>query len=364
MKFTSTKKEILEAALIAERMVGKKESLPVLSCIYLAVEKDISLQATNLEAGVVVSFPGEVEKKGSAAVPVGVFVQTLRSVSAEKITISLEEGNVLVQAKGTKTLIKAVPHEEFPVIQQKSKEFISVSRTAIIKGLQGTLYAASPSMIRPELGSVSVVLSGSTLVCAATDSFRLAEKTVRGVKASSEKEVLIPLKHAGELVHVLERINEEGVEISVEDSQLSVKGGRVFFVSRVIDGTFPNYKEVIPKSFSTEVTLLKNDFAELLRKARVFSGQEQRVGLHVYPKKKVFTGTAQSPEVGEMSDSIEAAVSGDDIDIFFNISYISDCLQSVESDSVSLGFAGPGRPLVIKGASNQDFLYLVMPLNR
>ena len=126
----------------------------------------------------------------------------------------------------------------------------------------------------------------------------------------------------------------------------------------------PNYKEILPKTFTTEATLLKGDFTETLRKARVFAGADQHVGFHVYPKKKVFDVTAQSAAIGEMSDSLEAAVSGDDIDVNFHIGYVADCLQSIPSDSITLGFSGAGKPLVIKGVSDASFTYLVMPLNR
>jgi DNA polymerase-3 subunit beta len=154
------------------------------------------------------------------------------------------------------------------------------------------------------------------------------------------------------------------VEIATDDSQLAVTGAGVRFVSRIVEGSFPNYKDIIPKIFTTEATVLKGEIVELLRKARVFSGTEQHIGLHVYPDKKIFSATARSSDVGEMSDTVEAALSGEDIDINFNISYISDCLSSIASDSITLYFAGIGRPLVIKGVSDSTFTYLVMPLNR
>ena len=224
-------------------------------------------------------------------------------------------------------------------------------------------YAASPSMIRPELGSVYVSVGGKSIVCVATDSFRLAEKVI----GSGEKggvEVLIPLKHALELLHILERISDETVELSADESQLTVSAEGVRYISRVVDGTFPNYKEIIPKGFSTEATILKNDFIEVLKKARVFSGNDQHVGLHVYAKRKIFSATARSADVGEMSDSIDAALSGEDIDINFHIGYLADCLSSIGSDSIILGFSGAGKPLVIRGVSDSSFTYLVMPLNR
>lgn len=364
MKAIVLKEQIVNAAIVAERMVGKKESLPVLSCIHIEIGKDVTLRATNLEAGVVLSIPADISEKGSLAVPSSVFVQTLRSVSGEKITLRAEGGNLVVEAKGTKTLMKSIPHEDFPTLVPGSAKGVTVQRAALIRAIQSVSYAASSSMIRPELGSVFLALQRDTLVSAATDSFRLAEKIVKTTLRTEESDVLIPLKHAGELTHVLERMSDEVVSLVVEDSQLTIRSNTISFVSRVVDGSFPNYKEVIPKLFTTETVVLKTEFADVLRKARVFSGAEQRVGFHVYPKKKIFSATAQSADVGEMSDTLEASLTGEDIDIFFNIAYVSDCLQSIDADSISLSFSGPGRPLVMRGVGDSSFLYLVMPLNR
>jgi DNA polymerase-3 subunit beta len=310
--------------------------------------------------------PGEVEEKGTIAIPVSVFSQTLRAIAGDTLTLASEGENLLVQSKGTKTLIKSVPHAEFPRLSgsEKVKKGIRTLRALFLRALQSVSYAASPSMIRPELGSVYVSIQDGTIVCVATDSFRLAEKTVTKASGDGEGEILIPLKHVQELSHILERTPDEQVFLLADDSQLVVRAEGVEFISRVVDAQFPNYKEVVPQKFTTEATMLKGDLAEMLRKARVFSGAEQRVGLHVYPKKKVFDATARSPAIGEMSDSIDAALSGEDIDINFHIGYVADCLSQIESDSIVLGFSGAGKPLVIRGVSDASFTYLVMPLNR
>jgi DNA polymerase-3 subunit beta len=365
MKIGTTKEILLSAVLIAERIAGKKESLPVLSCIYFDANKTLSVQATNLEAGIEITVAAEVEEKGVVAVPAAILSQTIRSIGSERISLKTDEGNLLVESRGTKTLIKAIPHEEFPMLPAASgKRGVSLLREKFLKGLQSTLYAASSSMIRPELGSVYVSIKKSGVVFVATDSFRLAEKTVPGAAGKDDGEVLIPLKHANEISYVLERLSEASVELFVEDSQLVLTCGTARFISRVVDAQFPAYKEIVPKGFVTEVTVLKADFGEMLKKARVFAGNDQHVGLHIYPKKKLFSATARSSDVGEMSDHIDAAISGEDLDINFHIGYLGDCLSSIESDSIVLSFAGIGRPLVIRGVSDASFMYLVMPLNR
>jgi DNA polymerase-3 subunit beta len=365
MKITTTKEKILNTILMAERVTGKKESLPVLSCVLIEVGKEIIFRTTNLEAGFEAVVPGEVGSTGVIAVPVSVLSQTVRSIGADKITFSSDDSNLLVESRGTKTLIKAVPHEEFPALPKSSeKGAISVGREKLIRGIQAVSYAASPSMIRPDLGSIYISIKDGALVCVATDSFRLAEKVVGEIGSKASSDLLIPLKHALELVHILERVDDDVVSLAVEEAQLGVSGGGVRYVSRVVDATFPNYKEIIPKKFETEATVLKNDFAEMLRKARVFAGNDMHVGLHIYPKKKIFSALARSADVGEMSDSIDAALSGEDLDINFHIGYLADCIPSIESDSLALGFAGAGKPLVIRGVSDPSFTYLVMPLNR
>jgi DNA polymerase-3 subunit beta len=365
MKISTTIEKLLSAVVLSERIAGKKESLPVLSCILFEASKDLLVRATNLEAAIEVHVSAEVTEKGSVAVPAAILSQTLRSISGDKITLRSEESNLVIEAHGTRTLIKAIPHDEFPILNAGAdKKGIMVVKERFVRALQAVSYATSPSMIRPELGSVFMSIEGGTITCAATDSFRLAEKKITSAAGKDDVELLIPLKHASELVHVLEKLNIEEIELRADDSQMVVSTEALQYISRVVEGNFPNYKDIIPKTFTTEAILLKNDFIEMLRKARVFSGNDQHVGLHLYPKRKIFSATAQSADVGEMSDSIDAALSGEDVDINFHIGYLADCLGSVGADSITLNFAGVGRPLVIKGVSDSSFTYLVMPLNR
>ncbi|MEN9561124.1 MAG: hypothetical protein RIQ56_397 [Candidatus Parcubacteria bacterium] len=364
MKVTVGKQNLLSAIQITERMVGKKESLPVLSCILLSAQSSFSIRATNLEAGLEVVVSGQIQEKGEVAVSAQILSQTIRSIVGDMIELWVEEGNLHVQSRGTKTLIKSVPHDEFPILPRSNANGLVISREIFLKGLGSVVYAASPSMIRPELGSVYIQTKGNSVVFVATDSFRLAEKTISNKVDVDEFELLIPLKHATELIYVLEKISNETLSLVVEESQMMIFTSEVYFSSRVVDGNFPDYKAIIPKTPSSEITLLKADFGDMLKKARVFSGEEQQVGLHVYPKKKIFSATARNPQIGEMSDSLDAALSGEDVDINFHIGYLSECLSSIPTDSITLSFSGVGRPLIIRGTGDSSFMYLVMPLNR
>ncbi|HEY4520013.1 MAG TPA: DNA polymerase III subunit beta [Candidatus Paceibacterota bacterium] len=364
MKIKVLRESLVTAVTVAERITGKKETLPILSCVVISVGSSITVASTNLESGIKTTLVGEIIEKGIVAVSASILSQTIRSIRSEYILLKTEDSNLVIESKGTKTLLKAFPHEEFPNIQAPKKNNIHVETIKFLKSIQSVIYAVSSSMIRPEIGSIYFVAKGKIITTVATDSFRLAEKTTQKAITEGGGEFLIPLKHALELVFVVEKIGAHYLDISCEDSQLTVSGEETTYTSRVVDGTFPNYKEIIPTSLKTEAIILKSDLVDILKKARIFSGADKSIGFHLYPKRKIFSITARFSDVGEMSDTLDAALSGDDLDINFHIDYVADCLQTIDSDSVSLSFAGVGKPLVVRGVSDSSFLYLVMPLNR
>jgi DNA polymerase III subunit beta len=364
MRATIQRKGLLEAIEIGERIAGKRESLPILNTLLIKAGKKVEVHATNLEAAFMTELYAEVSEEGAVAVPATILSQTIRALEGEKITLSTDGGNLILESRGSRTLIHSLSHTDFPSFPSiPSKQKILIPKEQLLTGLQSVSYAASPSMIRQELGSVFIHLKGDSLTLAATDSFRLAEK-ILPIKNIETIELLLPLRHVQELLHILSRVTRETASLSLDEAHVVFDFGDIFFISRVVEGNFPNYRELIPKSATTTATLLKSDFSNLLKKARVFSGEDQSVGLHIYPSKKIMSATARSASVGEMSDMVDAALEGNDLDINFHIHYLSDCLSAISSDSVTLQFSGAGRPLIIRGTGDASFTYLVMPLNR
>ncbi len=358
--------QLSKAVSLAERLSGKKESLPVLSCFHIEARKnDCVVRATNLEAGVEVTVLCKVEKPGVIAVPVALFTQVIKSARGETVEMELVEGTLSIKTKGGKANVKTVAHEEFPTIPTSQKEGqVTLNKKLLTEGITSVVYAAAQSTIRPEFASVYIHQEGQSIYFTATDSFRLAEKKMLLPQSVEIPETLLPTKNALEMIHVLELLDADEVQMVVEDGQVSVESESVRFVSRVIDATFPNYQAIIPKTFVTESIVLKQDLVSALRKARFFAHTTQQVSFHLYPSKKIFTLTASHQDTGEVADTIDATLKGDDLDINFNIGYVADGLGSIPDDSVSLYFAGPGKPLVVRGVTDSTFTYLVMPLNR
>ena len=138
----------------------------------------------------------------------------------------------------------------------------------------------------------------------------------------------------------------------------------MFITSRIIDGVFPDYKQIIPKDYISEVIVLKQDLINTLKKINIFSDKFGQISINIQPKKKIFTIHTKNNTVGETSDSIDAVIKGDALTASFNYRYILDCLNSIQSDSITLLFTGIGKPLIVKGVSDESFLYLVMPMNK
>ncbi|MEX0917403.1 MAG: DNA polymerase III subunit beta [Candidatus Paceibacterota bacterium] len=364
MKTTITKEHLLPALNAATRMSGKNLSLPSLNGILIEAKKNIfSLRATNLDVGIDVRLPAKVEEEGSAVVSgsiLGTTIQTARG----NINLTLSSGNLKVRSEGTETIIKALPCEDFPTLPKvEDGASLLIDPETLIKGFRSVWYATSSSTIKPELASIFLFSEGGKLHFVATDSFRLAEKVIPLKKAETIESLLIPNRNVAEILHILEQAKGT-VEVKYNKNQIAFSFEETYVTSRLVDGSFPDYKAIIPKNFSTEVVLLKQDFFDILKKAGVFANKFNQVYFKVNPKKQEFTVQAENPDVGETTEQLGATLTGEELEISFNQKYLFDALQSIHSDSVSLSFSGLGKPVIVKGISDTSFLYLVMPMNR
>ena len=201
------------------------------------------------------------------------------------------------------------------------------------------------------------------LVFVATDSFRLAEKKVKIKQKLSFGGILIPFKNTVEIIKIFENI-EDDLKITLSKNQISFTSQNIYLTSRVVDGSFPDYKQIIPKIKTTEVTLLKQDLISSLRISNIFSDKFNQVTFNIKPNEKVFEIEAKNTDVGENITLISGVLFGESIVLNFNYKYIIDCFNSITADSVSLDFNGTNKPMIIRAIGDTSFLYLVMPMNR
>ncbi len=366
MNIECIKEKLSYAISKAERITGKNITLPVLSCILLEADDSIlTIKATNLDIGIEITLPVKVIKPGKVAVSGSILYNFISNITNDKnIILEVIEGNLKVSTKHSQSLIKAFPVDDFPNIPKVSVEKpFTLNVPSLIKGFKSVMYSSSTSTIRPVLGSIMVSSEEDSIVFVATDSFRLSEKRINVKKHKEFNQILIPFRNIGEIIHTLEDYKDD-VDVHLNENQIAFSYKDMYVTSRVIDGVFPDYKQIIPKEVKTEVVVLKQDFVSALKISNIFSDKFSQVIFHVLPKEKIFKITTKNIDVGENVNSLDAVIKGDDISISFNYRYIIDCFQSIDSDSITLSFSDMNKPMIIKGVGDKSFLYLVMPMNK
>lgn len=365
MKFETTPESLFTAVSTAARFAEKRANLPVLGCVLLTAEGNrLILRATNLECGVEIVIPAKILTEGIAAVPAAVFAGFLSNARGKTVAASLVGEVFKVETERANASIKTLTHEDFPVLPRVSAEHsFKIKSNDLTRAVRSVVYCASLSAIKPELQSVLLRGEAGKLTAVATDSFRLAEKTVPLRAGGSVPELLVPARNAAELIRILDKTNTE-VELYYNDNQLSVQTDGVYYTSRLLDGAFPNYRQILPKSFTTEAVVLREDMAGALKSLSIFADKFAQVSLSLDKAKKSMFLSSRNPDVGEQTSNIKAAINGDSVTISFNGRYLADSLQAVAGDSVRLHSNGPGKAMLIKDAGDESFLYLAMPMNR
>ncbi len=368
MKLEINFQKLKETVLLIDKVANKHLTLPVLSCILIEVKKNTAIfKATNLDVGIEVSVPVKANEDGVLAVPASILSSFVSQIFNDNQVAKLEtvSNNLNLTTSKSKGTIKTVPFEDFPSIPQVvDGQSFSLAPELFVKGLKSVWYSSSVSSVKPELSSVYVYSDGNNLIFAATDSFRLAEKKIKTSSTSRISDILIPFKNIPDIIRVLENMGENA-DIQLSKNLISFKARDIYLVSRLIDGVFPDYRQIIPKNFSTEAVLLKQDLINALKISNIFSDKFNQIHMVVDPKGKVFEVQTKNNDVGENNTTVDAALTGEKIEINFNYKYVADCFQSIEADSVSLQLSGVNRPMVIRPVSgDQSFMYLAMPMNR
>ena len=259
--------------------------------------------------------------------------------------------------------MKTYPSDDFPTIPAVDGEKIIIPTKKFIDGVRNVFYSAAVSDIKPEISSIYICAEDQELVFVATDSFRLAEKRVKLKDAANINTLLIPYKNVVEMIKIFDATDGDLI-LTTSKNQISLSHGGIYVTSRIVDGLYPDYKQIIPKAFTTEAVVLKQDLIGSLKVANIFSDTFNQIGFVIDPKSKKFELNAKNNDIGENSTDLDAALSGEEVSVNFNHKYLVDCFQSISQDSVSISLNGANKPAIIRGVSDMSFRYLIMPMNR
>ena len=322
MNIDLTVNKIINLVEKCARATGKNLSLPILACVLLKADESsglLNIKSTNLDIGLELSLQTKIKSGGTIAVPASIFLNFLSSIKNDSnINLSAKDGNLIISSKNNTSTIKCFPIEDFPEIPNVSKDKVCVlSSKDFINGLKNVWYSSSTSSIKPELASVYVYPGGQELVFVATDSFRLAEKKIYYKNQSDFQPILIPYKNVPDIIKILDGLNTD-LQVYFDKNQMEINfnGGKL--ISRVIDGSFPDYKQIVPKQTQTQGVVLKSDLINILKSAQVFSDNFNQVRFKFEVKGGKIVISSKNNDVGEYNETLDSKMEGDNMEISFN----------------------------------------------
>lgn len=365
MKVECSVEKIKNASLLAERITGKNLTLPALaSILILATGKSIKIRATNLSLGIEVEIPAKIEKEGVVSIQGGVYTTLLSNLSGNG-TVILEEinGNLQITSKTINATVKCTPHEDFPTLPVVSGTEVVLPVGKLLEGLKSVMFAGAISDIKPEISAVYIYPDNDNIVFVATDSFRLAEKKIKVKQVQDFLPILIPIKNAVDIVRTLQEESGD-ITVVIGEHQAAFIHGGIYVTTRLINGNFPDYRQIIPKNTITSITVLKGDLERALRVSNIFSDKFNQITLSVNPSMKECILYSKNTDIGEQKSVLTAALTGNQMELSVNFKYLHDSFQSLIGDSVAIECAEPNRPIRIHSVGDTNFLYLVMPMSR
>ncbi|MDD4874912.1 MAG: DNA polymerase III subunit beta [Candidatus Paceibacterota bacterium] len=380
MKITLLAKNLKKGLGIVEKITGRVSTLPILNNVLIEVKSNfIKLSTTDLELGIQWWGLCKTEREGKITVPAKFFSQLINSLNDEKINIEEKNKTVSIESDAYNAKVKGISAEDFPIIPVFSKDiFIEINSKKLRDGLAEVIDFTSLSQVRPEISGVFFFFTDKDLKLVTTDSFRLAEKTV---KFSSEKKedyknlfkkeisFILPQKTAKELISILSE-TEKNTKIYLSESQIMFETSlketdhpEVNLVSRLIEGEYPAYQEIIPKESKTKITAKKEDFVKQLKVASLFGGKINEIKIKTAPEKKSFEILSQDSDLGENRSVISAKVEGDKDEVSFNWKFLLEGLNHIKSSEVVFGLQDNKGPAILRPVGDASYLYVVMPIN-
>ena len=371
MKLTCSPEALSHALQVVSRAVSPRTTLPILNNVLLETSPEgLKLTATNLEIGIVNHVKAEIAAEGSVTLPAKILTEFVAQLHDAKLDMQLDTATQTLTVKCGPyhdVKIKGIGANEFPPLPAREEGLkLVIAQADLLPAIEQTVVAASSDDGRPVLTGVLTQLDGENLTLAATDGHRLAVKVI---KATSEGEVgedgansvIIPARALTELSRVLK--GEGTVEMWLGRSRnhvfFTVPGVEV--MSRLIEGTYPNYSQVIPEQSNTTITVSTRDLHERTKGVSIFARDSANV-VRIKTEAGEIAISANTSEVGSSEASVSAEIEGADIQIAFNSRYLLDVLALIGSDKVAMGFNGPLSPGVVKPAGRDDYTYVIMPV--
>lgn len=365
MKIILLQSNFAKALNQISRIVGTRTTLPVLSNTLITAQKGkIKFSATNLEVGITTQALGRIEDEGELTLPVRLLADFVLNNKDESIQLETKGTSATLKSEHFEATLQGITAEEFPTVPEPPAETVAkISKTKLIDALRKVNLAAATDETRPVLAGIYFQFDGKKLTMAATDSYRLSEKKIVLDAEVAEQKLIVPLRTTTEVLRVIS--SEDGVEdvkISAKENQIAFEIGDTYIVSRLIEGSFPNYTAIIPSAFKTTSTVKLSDLISAVKMSSLFARDSANNNIRISTSKDGMTVASVASELGTAKSNVAATTTGDKVEIAFNARYLLDALNVAGEDEVVLNFNSSTTAGALTSPKDKDYVYIIMPL--
>lgn len=364
MKISCTQENLAKGLGIVGRSVGTRTTLPVLNNILLKTEKGgLKIAATDLEIGISTWIGAKVDDEGAITIPAKLLVDYINTNSDKTISFAMKDLTVHFESEHFKANIKGIEASEFPVIPTVKKEKeIEVLKVDFERAISKVIIAAALEESRPVLAGIYIYGKDSKIKIVATDSYRLAEETVSLTnKLAGDVSFIVPQRTMAEVLRILPQAPEK-IKIYPGENQVEFVLGETVIVSRLIEGSFPDYNQIIPKNSKTIVKVNVPEFSNAIKMASLFARESANNIKLKFASPNKLSVIASSPHLGDNVSEVTSQIKGDDLEIAFNAKFILDVLQGIREQEITLELSSSMAAGLIKGIKDTNYLYVIMPL--
>jgi DNA polymerase-3 subunit beta len=366
MKISLSSSELLNQLQTASRVASTRSAVQALSGVMISAPADGTpeLLATDMEIGLRTPLNAEVARPGAAVLPARLLLDVARSLPAEQVTMELRsaEQDVELICGPTTFHLRTLRAEDFPSLPEPGDDSrVKLPAGAFVETISRVARSASRDETRPVLTGILISASGAELRMVATDSYRLSVKeTALEPPLEGSLEANVPARALQELARIEQQSGAEEVTVSVGQNQAIFELGGIVLSSRLIDGQFPNYRQLLPESVEHELRLSSAEVADVVRRISLLA--QKNAPLRLSFSEGTLAVSAQTPDVGEAREEIPVPYHGELFEIGFNPEFLRDGLESVDTDELVLKLISPLRPGLIESPETGDFVYLIMPI--
>ncbi|MBQ9001180.1 MAG: DNA polymerase III subunit beta [Eggerthellaceae bacterium] len=361
MRFSINQSELLNALTVVQKGISQRSTLPILSGVYVGTRGDeVSFQSTDLEMSVQYTVAALIDEPGAAVLPGKLFIDIVKNLPDAAVHIEASEDGAIISCESSSFSIRSLNAADFPGFPEVLPEQqISVPFDAFSSMARKVCRVVSKDESRMILTGVLISVEGGVLRLVATDSYRLAVTEHPLENSQADFSAVL----AGGFVSDLAGLPRTGEDISfaLAENQIIVSYGGTVFVNRRIEGKYPNYKQLIPASYETRCLVSRSAFAAAVKRASLLDSSGSQVKFSINePSQTIQLNTTQ--EVGSTQEIVKAQVEGADVEIGFNSYYVTEGLSAMDSSEVSFELQGSLKPGIMRGAGDERYLYLVMPV--